>query len=123
VQQVTASDLSAVQTTSQSVLSQAVSSSVASDVGKMMRAVVQDPRGTAFNTINALNAGGLQIAGKTGTAETGVFTGLNDAAFTCFAPYANPKIAVGVILQGGGYGAEAAAPIAVQVIKAYLGKQ
>ena len=42
------------------------------------------------------------------------------AAFTCFAPYANPKIAVGVIIQGGGYGATAAAPIAVQVIKAYL---
>jgi penicillin-binding protein A len=120
VQQVTASDLSAVQTTSQSTLSQAVSSSVASDVGKMMRSVVTDPRGTAFNTINALGAGGLEIAGKTGTAETGVFTGLNDAAFTCFAPYANPKIAVGVIIQGGGYGAEAAAPIAVQVIKAYL---
>ena len=61
------------------------------------------------------------IAGKTGTAENGVSnTGLNDAAFTCFAPYANPDIAVGVIIQGGGYGASAAAPIAVQVIKAYL---
>jgi cell division protein FtsI/penicillin-binding protein 2 len=47
-------------------------------------------------------------------------SGLDDAAFTCFAPYANPKIAVGVIIQGGGYGASAAAPIAVQVIKAYL---
>ena len=47
-------------------------------------------------------------------------SGLNDAVFTCFAPYANPSIAVGVIIQGGGYGATAAAPIAVQVIKAYL---
>ncbi len=37
-----------------------------------------------------------------------------------YAPYDNPKIAVGVIIQGGGYGATAAAPIAVQVIKAYL---
>ena len=46
-------------------------------------------------------------------------SGLNDAAFTCFAPFANPDIAVGVIIQGGGYGASAAAPIAVQVIKAY----
>jgi peptidoglycan glycosyltransferase len=124
VQQVTASDLSNVQTPSPSVLSQPVSSSVASDVGKMMLAVVQDPRGTA-NAFSAQNEGGLQIAGKTGTAETGVFS-LNDAAFTCFAPYANPKIAVGVIIQGGGYGAASAAPIAVQVIKAYLaslGKQ
>ena len=37
-----------------------------------------------------------------------------------YAPYDNPQIAVGVIIQGGGYGATAAAPIAVQVIKAYL---
>ena len=47
-------------------------------------------------------------------------TGLNNAVFTCFAPYDHPRIAVGVIIQGGGYGASAAAPIAVQVIKAYL---
>jgi peptidoglycan glycosyltransferase len=119
VQQVTASDLSTVTSTTPSVLSQPVSSTVASEVGKMMLAVVQDPDGTgyAFNQ----SAEGVQIAGKTGTAETGVNnSGLDDAAFTCFAPYANPKIAVGVIIQGGGYGASAAAPIAVQVIKAYL---
>jgi peptidoglycan glycosyltransferase len=118
VQQVTASDLSTVQTTAQSALSQPVTSSVASSVGQMMRAVVQDPNGTAFS-FNAQAEGGLVIAGKTGTAETGQFS-LNDAAFTCFAPYGNPDIAVGVIIQGGGYGASAAAPIAVQVIKAYL---
>jgi peptidoglycan glycosyltransferase len=119
VQQVTASDLSTVQTTPQTVLSQPVSSTVASDVGKMMLAVVQQPEGTAFGFSSAAE-GGLIIAGKTGTAETGTVTGLDDAAFTCFAPYDNPKIAVGVIIQGGGYGATAAAPIAVQVIKAYL---
>jgi peptidoglycan glycosyltransferase len=118
VQQVTASDLSTVQGAPQSVLSQPVSSSVASNVGQMMRAAVQDPNGTAF-AFNAQAEGGLVIAGKTGTAETGIVTGLDDAAFTCFAPYANPDIAVGVIIQGGGYGAAAAAPIAVQVIKAY----
>ncbi len=119
VQQVTASDLSTVQTTPQSVLSQAVSPSVAGSVGQMMRAVVQDPDGTAF-AFNAQAEGGLVIAGKTGTAETGQNTGLDDAAFTAFAPYANPEIAVGVIIQGGGYGASAAAPIAVKVIQAYL---
>jgi penicillin-binding protein A len=118
VQQVTASDLSTVQSTPQSVLSQPVSPSVANSVGQMMRAVVQDPNGTAA-AFNAQAEGGLVIAGKTGTAETGVVS-LNDAAFTSFAPYGNPDIAVGVIIQGGGYGASAAAPIAVQVIKAYL---
>jgi peptidoglycan glycosyltransferase len=117
VQQVTASDLSTVQSPSPSVLSQAVSSSVASSVGQMMLAVVQQPEGTAYAFRQGVT--GIQIAGKTGTAETGIVTGLDDAAFTAFAPYANPDIAVGVIIQGGGYGAAAAAPIAVQVIKAY----
>jgi penicillin-binding protein A len=121
VQQVTASDLSTVQTTSPSILSQPVSASVASEVGQMMLAVVQDPEGTAYQ-FNAA-AEGVTIAGKTGTAQNGVNnTGLNDAAFTCFAPFSNPSIAVGVIIQGGGYGAVAAAPIAVQVIQAFLGK-
>jgi penicillin-binding protein 2 len=85
----------------------------------MMLAAVQDSDGTA----NAYNSGavGFTMAGKTGTAQNGVNnTGLNDAVFTAYAPYDNPQIAVGVIIQGGGYGATAAAPIAVQVIKAYL---
>jgi penicillin-binding protein A len=116
VQQVTASDLSTVQTTSQSTLSQPVSPSVADSVGQMMHAVVQQPEGTAYAFRQ--DVAGVDIAGKTGTAETGQVS-LNDAAFTCFAPFANPDIAVGVIIQGGGYGASAAAPIAVQVIKAY----
>ncbi len=119
VQQVTASDLSTVQRATPTQLSQAVSPSVAADVGQMMLAVVQSPEGTAaaFNTA----AVGFTMAGKTGTAQNGANnTGLDDAVFTCFAPYDNPQIAVGVIIQGGGYGATAAAPIAVQVIKAYL---
>jgi len=119
VRQVTASDLSTVQTTAPTQLSQAVSPAVATQVGQMMLAAVQNPDGTA----NAFNAGvvGFTMAGKTGTAQNGVNnTGLNDAVFTCYAPYDNPQIAVGVIIQGGGYGATAAAPIAVQVIKAYL---
>jgi penicillin-binding protein 2 len=63
----------------------------------------------------------VEIAGKTGTAQNGVNnTGLNDAVFTCFAPASNPTIAVGVIVKGGGFGADAAAPIAVAVIRAYL---
>ena len=120
VQQVTASDLSTVQTTSPQVLSQPVSPSAAQAIGQMMLAVVQQPDGTAAQ-FNAQAEGGLQIAGKTGTAQNGINnTGLDDAAFTAFAPYGNPSIAVGVIIRGGGYGAVAAAPIAVQVIKAYL---
>ena len=119
VKQVTASDLSTVDATSPVQLSQPVSPSVASDVGQMMLAVVQDPDGTAYAYNTA--AVGFTMAGKTGTAQNGANnTGLDDAVFTCYAPYDNPQIAVGVIIQGGGYGATAAAPIAVQVIKAYL---
>ncbi len=119
VKQVTASDLSTVDTTSPAQLSQALTPTVASGVGQMMLAAVQDPDGTA----NAYNSGavGFTMAGKTGTAQNGTNnTGLDDAVFTAYAPYDNPQIAVGVIIQGGGYGATAAAPIAVQVIKAYL---
>jgi len=120
VQQITASDLSTVQRTTSTQLSQAVSPSVASEVQQMMLAVVQNPGGTAY----AFNTGaenGITIAGKTGTAQNGVNnSGVSDSVFTCYAPYDNPQIAVGVIVQGGGYGATVAAPIAVQVIKAYL---
>jgi peptidoglycan glycosyltransferase len=119
VKQVTASDLSTVETTNPTSLGQPVSPTVASDLGQMMLAVVQSPGGTA----NAFNSAavGFTMAGKTGTAQNGVNnTGLDDAVFTGYAPYDNPQIAVGVIIQGGGYGATAAAPIAVAVIKAYL---
>ncbi len=122
VKQVTASDLSTVNITTPTQLSQPVSPSVASDLGQMMLAVVQNPDGTA-NAFNTAAEDGITIAGKTGTAQNGPNnTGLNDAVFTCYAPYDNPQIAVGVIIAGGGYGATAAAPIAVQVIKAFLGK-
>src|SRR5215471_14784656 len=121
IQQVTASDLAVVQSTQSSVLSRPVSPAVANNVKQMMVAVVQQPQGTAF-AFNANNTNGIQIAGKTGTAQN-LLNGASpnpDAVFTAFAPADNPKIAVGVIVQGGGYGAAAAAPIAVAVINAYL---
>lgn len=121
IQQVTASDLATVDSTQPSVLSHPVSAAVASNVKTMMIAVVQQSQGTAFQ-FNSSNENGLVIAGKTGTAQNKL-NGVSpnpDAVFTAFAPADNPKIAVGVIIQGGGYGASAAAPIAVEVINAYL---
>ncbi len=121
VQSVQAPDLSPIYNATPSTMSQAVSAQVANEVGSMMLQVTQNPAGTAFGTANTSLAG-VQIAGKTGTAENGVNNvGLNDAVFTCYAPYSNPQIAVGVIVKGGGFGADAAAPIAVKIIKAYLG--
>jgi penicillin-binding protein A len=123
VQNVRAPDLRSIQSAPQggTVLSRPVSSQVASEIAQMMFQVTHNPGGTAAATANPQVAG-VDISGKTGTAENGVNNaGLNDAVFTCFAPSANPKIAVGVIVQGGGFGADAAAPIAVKIIQAYLG--
>jgi len=121
VQQVQAPDLTTIQNTSPSVLSQVTTPQVAGNITQMMIEVTQNPAGTAFATANS-SVAGVEIAGKTGTAENGVSaTNLDDAVFTCFAPASNPKIAVGVIVKGGGFGADAAAPIAVKIIQAYLG--
>jgi penicillin-binding protein A len=121
VQSVQAPDLSTIQTASPTVMSHVVSSQIAGYLREMMISVTENPAGTAYLTANPRVAG-VVIAGKTGTAQNGINnTGLDDAVFTCFAPADNPKIAVGVIVKGGGFGADAAAPIAVKIIRAYLG--
>jgi peptidoglycan glycosyltransferase len=121
---VQAPDLTTVTTTTPSVLSKPVTSQVASEIGQMMISVTQNPAGTAYLTAGPPTVGSsLVIAGKTGTAQNGINnSGLNDAVFTCYAPASDPTIAVGVIVKGGGYGADAAAPIAVKIIEAYLGR-
>jgi peptidoglycan glycosyltransferase len=94
---------------------------------EMMLDVVQAPYGTG----TAAQIPGVQVAGKTGTADTGrkLPNGKDeapDALFSGFAPYDNPKIAVAVILENAGVagnettGGLAAAPIAKAVMQAYL---
>jgi peptidoglycan glycosyltransferase len=123
VQRIQAPDESVIQSATPAPLSKPVSPAVASDLTQMMIDVTQQPTGTAYATANKTVTGGIEIAGKTGTAQNGINnTNLDDAVFTCFAPANNPKIAVGVIVKGGGFGAAAAAPIAVKVIQAFLGK-
>jgi peptidoglycan glycosyltransferase len=119
VQQVTASDLSVVNSATPTMLSQPISPTIAGYEKQMMMAVVSN--GTATAPVAAAGAQNLGIAGKTGTAQTS--SGSEpDSVFTAFAPADNPTIAVGVIVQGGGYGATTAAPIAIAVIKAALGQ-
>jgi peptidoglycan glycosyltransferase len=121
VQKVTAPDLTPLETAQPTPLSQTLSASEAADMSQMMADVVKQPFGTAHETAFLQN---IAIAAKTGTAQTGVNnTGLDDAVFTCFAPVSNPQIAVGVIVKGGGLGADASAPIAVKIIQAYLASQ
>ncbi len=68
---------------------------------------------------------GTDAAGKTGTADYNLPNGQSakpHSWFIAFAPANNPKIAVAVIVENGGYGASVAAPIAGKVIKSALTK-
>ena len=57
------------------------------------------------------------ICGKTGTVEN---PGADHSAFIAFAPMNDPKIAVSVYVEHGGFGADLAAPMAALIIEQYL---
>lgn len=69
---------------------------------------------------------GIDMCGKTGTAENKqvidnrVVKLHNHSWFVCFAPRENPKIAVAVVIENGGYGGTWAAPIASMIVEKYL---
>lgn len=64
---------------------------------------------------------GISIAGKTGTAEA-FFHGhkKSHSVFVCFAPVEQPKIAIAVMIEHGGFGAEAAAPVARRMLAGFF---
>ncbi len=77
-------------------------------------AVVQE------GTARSLNDGSIpQTAGKTGTAE--VQGQPDNSLFVGYGPVNNPQIAIGVVVENGGFGATAAVPIAHEIYKAYFG--
>jgi peptidoglycan glycosyltransferase len=98
----------------------AVSARVARQVREMMLSVVRSGTGTAA----ALP--GVEVAGKTGTAELRPTADATpdpkntDAWFVAFAPARSPKVVVAVMLVGAGAGGKAAAPIARRVLAAAL---
>lgn len=61
---------------------------------------------------------GLDICGKTGTAQNP--HGRDHSTFLSFAPKDNPKIAISVYVENGGFGATIALPIASLLIEKYL---
>jgi penicillin-binding protein A len=97
-----------------------VSARTAAQVRTMMLGVVRSGTGTAA----ALP--GVEVAGKTGTAELRPTAGgapdpaNTDAWFVAFAPAQRPRVAVAVMLVGAGAGGKAAAPIARRVLQAAL---
>jgi len=60
----------------------------------------------------------LDVCGKTGTAQNP--RGADHSTFISFAPRNNPKIAIAVYVEHGGFGAEAAVPIASLIEEMYL---
>jgi penicillin-binding protein A len=89
--------------------------STAAAVTGMMEAVVGEGTGTSAQIP------GVQVAGKTGTAETQLGQSINNVWFIAFAPARNPTVAVAVTLKGvPGFGGAFAAPVARQVIEALL---
>jgi penicillin-binding protein 2 len=59
----------------------------------------------------------LDVCGKTGTAQN---RGKDHSAFMGFAPMDNPKIAVSVYVENGGWGATYGVPIGALIIEKYL---
>lgn len=82
---------------------------------RLMIGVVKGGTGTAADIE------GVQVAGKTGTAELGLEQGQTDAWFVAFAPARRPRFAVAVWRLRAGAGGQVAAPIARQVLVSALG--
>jgi penicillin-binding protein A len=104
-----------VQRISPKVQSVVMKPSTAASVTGMMEAVVNEGTGTTAQIP------GIQVAGKTGTAETLGVSEFNNVWFIAFAPAQKPTVAVAVtIAHVPGQGATFAAPVAKQVMEALL---
>lgn len=106
-----------------------ISDSTVAEVTDGMYGVVNEGGGTASN----VKLQNIDFCGKSGTAQIinydlrarlGKQREFKDNAwFVGYAPRRNPEIVVAVLVQGGGHGGEAAAPIARDIVKAYYDKQ
>lgn len=90
-------------------------------VREAMTGVVETDRGTARRA----RVPGVQVAGKTGTAQvvsrdTGAKNPGDNAWFMGFGPVNDPRLSWGIIVEHAGHGGEAAAPIAGIVLRRYL---
>ncbi len=108
VSRVTAPDGAVLRQFGSAEFAAATSPATAAEVSRMMQQVVSG--GTGY----AARIGGVQVAGKTGTAENP--HGAPHAWFIGFAPADEPEIAVAVVVENGGAGGEVATPIARQIM-------
>jgi len=87
-------------------------------VRKGMWKVVNEEGGTA----RGARIQGVEVAGKTGTAQAWLPDGQKDnhTLFICFAPYLHPQYAVCILVEGGKSGGGCAAPIAKRILEQAL---
>lgn len=74
-------------------------------------------RAVTHGTCKGANIPGLEVCGKTGTAQN---RGHDHSAFMGFAPMNDPKIAVAVYIENGGFGADFGVPLGALIIEQYL---
>lgn len=85
-----------------------------------MYLAVNAPAGSG-NTAHVAAVPGLDICGKTGTAQNP--RGDDNSVFICFAPKDDPKIAIAAYVENAGFGATWACPIASLMVEKYLNGQ
>jgi len=88
------------------------------DIMKGLHDAAQSPEGTSYQVFGGFP---IKVAGKTGTAER--VNEADQAWYAVLAPYDDPEIAVVVTVEEGGFGADTAAPVALQVLQEYFGKE
>jgi penicillin-binding protein 2 len=91
-----------------------IDSSYRSAILEGLHAAAQEPSGTSYDVFGNFS---VPMAGKTGTAERPPYG--DQSWYVCLAPYPNPKIVVAATIEEGGFGVQAAAPVAHQVLTAY----
>ncbi|MGV3546486.1 MAG: penicillin-binding protein 2 [Pedobacter sp.] len=79
---------------------------------------MQDAVNTSWGTATESRIPNILMCGKTGTVQN--VHGKNHSVFIGFAPRDNPKIAIAVIVENGGYGGAYAAPMASFITEKYL---
>lgn len=118
VESVTAADLEVIQQFEPQVFSTPVSPEVAATMVQML------VNGVANGAASNARISGVEVGGKTGTAENGEGEPYT-LWFTGFAPASDPKVAIAVVIENGAPGAfgnMVAAPIAKKVIEAVLSR-
>ena len=115
VQRITSPSGSTITTTRPERLDRVMKPQTAAELTQMMISVVEGGTGTAARIP------GVQVAGKTGTAETGI-NNVYVPWFIALAPADHPKLAVAVVVENTyrGFGGSVAAPIARQILQAML---